>query len=190
MRVAIYARVSTEEQTEQNQVPILKAWAANRGFEVVEVYHDTGSAYQGNDLLQQKRMMTDARMGKFKKIVVWSLDRLTRRGSTALGMLLQQLETWGCHVVSMQQDFTDVPDALYPMLISIYGFWGKYESQMISQRTKAGMVRAAINGTKSGKPIGRPRKKGVKIMTPLSPLPGENKDNEKREPFSGGTNEL
>lgn len=164
MKVAIYARVSTDEQTDHNQIPMLEKWAEARGFEVVKVYHDVGSAYQNNDLVQQRQMLHDARMGEFRKILVYSLDRLTRRGATALGNLLEQVEAYGVHVLSMQQDWTDVPDALYPLLISIYGFWGKYESQMISVRTKAGMARAKAEG----KHIGRPRKeRGVKNTTPL-----------------------
>lgn len=163
MRVALYARVSTDEQTEQNQVVVLEKWAEARGFEVYGIYHDTGSAYQGGDLVELKRMLVDAHLGKFKKIIVWSLDRLTRRGANALGNLLEQVETYGVHVLSMQQDWTDVPDALYPLLVSIYGFWGKYESQMISARTKLGMARAKA----SGKHVGRPKKRGVNNSTPL-----------------------
>lgn len=155
MKVAIYARVSTEEQTEENQILALTEWAENREFQVVEIYKESGSAFQGNDLLELKRMLNDARLGKFKKILVTSLDRLTRKGATALGNLLAQIETYGVHVVSKQQDWTDVPDAIYPLLISIYGFWGQYESQMISVRTKAGMERARLQG----KHLGRPRKK-------------------------------
>ena len=158
MKVALYARVSTEDQTDLNQITILEKWAEDRGFEVVAKYQDTGSAYQNNDLVSQRMMINEARLGKFKKILVWSLDRLTRRGATALGTLLEQINTYGVRVISYQQDWTDVPDDLYPLLISIYGFWGKYESQMISQRTKAGMARARAQG----KHIGRPRKNDVK----------------------------
>jgi len=152
VKVAIYTRVSTDEQTVENQVRVLTDWAANRGWEIIKIYSDTGSAFQNNDLVQQRQMLSDARLGGFKKILVTSLDRLTRKGSVALGSLLEQIEARGVHVHSMQQDWTDVPDALSPLLISIYGFFGKYESQNISIRTKAGMARAMAQGKHVGRP--------------------------------------
>jgi len=64
-RAAIYSRVSTLDQTTQNQIYDLRSLAQQRGFEVVKEYSDTGisgvrARRPGLDL-----MMTDARRGRF-----------------------------------------------------------------------------------------------------------------------------
>ena len=79
-RVAIYARVSTDDQTTANQVEELKAWAARAGHDVVKVYEDRGiSGTKGRD----KRPGFDALLKgavrrEFDIIAVWSSDRLGR----------------------------------------------------------------------------------------------------------------
>lgn len=90
MKVAIYARVSTDEQTEQNQVPILESWAKQRGYEVHEVYRDIGSAWQKSDQRELRRLIEDARRGKFQVVMVWALDRLSRGG---IGKMFSVLDT-------------------------------------------------------------------------------------------------
>src|ERR1700674_2244444 len=90
-RVAIYARVSTDEQTTANQVDELKAWAGRAGHEVVKVFEDKGiSGAKGRD----KRPGFDALLKgavrrEFYIIAVWSSDRLGR----SMPHLLDVLQT-------------------------------------------------------------------------------------------------
>ena len=77
-RVAIYARVSTDDQTTANQLEELKRWAKNAGHSVVKVYEDAGiSGSKGRD----KRpgfdaLLNDAVRREFDIVAVWSSDRL------------------------------------------------------------------------------------------------------------------
>lgn len=162
--VALYARVSTDEQTEQNQIPILEQFAKQRGYEIVEVYRDTGSAWQKSDQKELTRLQENARFGKFKKVLVWDLDRLTRGGIARFFNIMDSLRHYGVQVISYRQGWTDTPSELQPLLFSIYAFFAEQESKKISDRTKAGMERAKAQG----KHCGRPRKKVIKNTIPFS----------------------
>ena len=80
MRAAIYLRVSTDEQTTDNQERELRATAERAGREVVAVYRDAGiSGAKGRD----KRpgfdaMHKDAARRRFDVVMAWSVDRLGR----------------------------------------------------------------------------------------------------------------
>src|SRR4051794_39151902 len=88
-RAAIYLRVSTDEQTTENQRRELQAVAEQRGWKIVEVYEDAGiSGAKGRD----KRpgldaMLKDAVRGKFNVVMAWSVDRLGRSLSDLVGGL-------------------------------------------------------------------------------------------------------
>ena len=157
MKVAIYARVSTDEQTEQNQVPLLEEWAKQRGYEVYSVYRDIGSAWQKADQKELRQLIEDARRGKFELVMVWALDRLSRGGIGKTFSILDTLKRYHVRVISQQESWTDVSSELQPLLFSIFAWIAEQESKRISERTKAGMQRAKA----TGKHIGRPRKKGI-----------------------------
>ena len=154
MKVAIYARVSTDEQTEANQVPILEAWAKQRGYEVYGIYRDIGSAWQKADQQELRRLIEDARRGKFELVMVWALDRLSRGGIGKTFTILDTLKRYHVRVISQQESWTDVPSELQPLLFSIFAWIAEQESKRISERTKLGMARAKAQG----KHVGRPRK--------------------------------
>ena len=154
MKVVIYARVSTDEQTEQNQIPILEEWADRRGAEVIKVYRDIGSAWQKADQQALKQLLDDAHKAKFEQVLVWDLDRLTRGGIARFFNIVDTLRNSKVQVVSYRQGWTDTPSELQPLLFSVFAFFAEQESKKISDRTKAGMERARA----AGKHIGRPRK--------------------------------
>src|SRR5919202_1271576 len=89
-RVALYLRVSSEEQREagtiQTQRESLKRYAAVREFEVVNVYADDGvsGTFHLHERPEGLRLLEAARAGKFDTVVVYKLDRLAR---TQLGIL-------------------------------------------------------------------------------------------------------
>ncbi len=154
MKVAIYARVSTDEQTELNQIPVLESWVQHRGYEVYETYRDVGSAWQKADQKELKRLLEDARRGKFEIMAVWALDRLTRGGIGKIFQILDRLAEYKVRVISHQESWTEAPGELQPLLFSVFAWVAQQESKRISERTKAGMARVKAQG----KHIGRPRK--------------------------------
>ena len=93
MRVAIYARVSTDGQTVENQVRDLKRWAKNAGHEIVAVFTDEGiSGAKGReDRKALDELMKAAVRREFDLVAAWSVDRLGRSLKGLLG-LLEELE--------------------------------------------------------------------------------------------------
>jgi len=79
-RVAIYARVSTDKQTTENQILALKEIAERSGYNIVQIYEDKGiSGSKGReDRPALNQMMKDATHRKFELLMCWSLDRLGR----------------------------------------------------------------------------------------------------------------
>ena len=85
--LAGYARVSTDEQTADNQVPAIMAWAESHGYnkERVEIYQENESAWRQGHQSELARLLRELRTGrrKYDYLVVFALDRLTRGGIRA-----------------------------------------------------------------------------------------------------------
>ena len=89
-RVAIYLRVSTDQQTTENQERELRAIADRMGWQIVETYRDQGiSGAKGRDQRPAfDALCKDAARRRFDMVLAWSVDRLGRscsRGSTRRG---------------------------------------------------------------------------------------------------------
>ncbi|GAF77016.1 unnamed protein product, partial [marine sediment metagenome] len=80
MKCVIYSRVSSQEQTLENQIPVLAKWAQSRGFELVEIYQEMESAWRNGHQRELARLLDNARKRKFDIVLVWALDRLSREG--------------------------------------------------------------------------------------------------------------
>lgn len=163
MKACIYCRVSTSEQDIENQLSILKEWASNRGFNVVQVYQEEESAWRSGHQRELAKLIKAAQAGRFKVVLVWALDRLSREGSLAILSLISRLGRYGVRVFSYQESWTEAPGELAEILYAIAGWVAKMESQRISERTKAGLQRAKLQGKMLGRPKGsRDRKRRKK----------------------------
>jgi len=157
-RAALYLRVSTGEQTTDNQRQALEALAAQRGWEVVHVYEDAGiSGSKGRD----KRpgfdaLLRDAIRGRFDVLLAWSIDRLGR-SLTDLLVNLRELE--GAHVdLALHQQSIDTTTPAGRALFQMLGVFAEFERAMIVDRVRAGFARVKATGrTKTGRPVGRPK---------------------------------
>lgn len=156
MEVAIYTRVSTEEQTEQNQVKALRQYAINQGWNIAGEYTDAGSAFQHANQKGLKRLMDECQRKHYERILVYDVSRLTRKGPLELMLLLKRFADKGAPVHSYLDSAINVSNEFQPVLVAIYGMMAKTFSTQLSERTKAGMERAKAEG----KHIGRPRKRG------------------------------
>lgn len=156
MRVAIYARVSKndESQDPQNQLNPLRDFARALKGEVVGEYVDLVSGNKG-DRESFLKMLEDADKHKFDLLLIWSLDRLSREGiSNTLGYL-DRLKRNGIAVKSLQESWLDTRDeSLGQLLIAIFSWVAQQERKRIVERTKAGLDKAKKNGKKLGRPMG------------------------------------
>jgi DNA invertase Pin-like site-specific DNA recombinase len=150
--VALWCRVSTDEQTTDNQLTQLRQMAERRGWTVVTEYVLTESAWNGKHRATLNRAMQSARLGEYDVLLVWALDRLSREGVEATLGILRRFRQHGVPVVSLQEPWTDTGDPhLAELLSSIFAWMAHAESERRSERTKAGLARRKAEG----KPIGR-----------------------------------
>lgn len=97
----------------------------------------------------------DARLGHFKVLLIWSLDRLSREGIAATLEAVHGFERHRCQVWSLQESWTqDSKPETRELLMALYGWIAKSESARRSERTKAGLVRARSQGKRLGRPPG------------------------------------
>lgn len=156
LRAALYARVSTDRQSTDNQLRELQQTAERQGWLVVGAFVDTGiSGAKGRkDRPQLDALLKGVARKDFDVVASWSVDRLGRSLIDLVG-LLQELHATGVDLYLHQQGVnttTPAGRALFGMM----GVFAEFERGMIQERVKSGMARAKERGTKSGNPIGRP----------------------------------
>jgi DNA invertase Pin-like site-specific DNA recombinase len=151
-RAAIYARVSTDSQTVENQIRELRQVAERRGWEVVEVYTDAGiSGAKGRAQRPGlDQMLKDASRRKFDIVMSWAIDRLGRSLIDLLGTI-QHLEAVGVDLFLEQQSI-DTTTPMGKLVFQVTGAFAEFERSMIRQRVKAGLKRAVAQGAKLGRP--------------------------------------
>jgi len=157
MKVAIYARVSTNEQTTENQVRELKDWADRAGHEVVTIYDDNGvSGAKGSEYRKEfDKLLKGAVRREFDLVAAWSVDRLSR-SLQDLVSFLTELHGAGVDLYLHQQALdTTTPSgrAMFQMM----GVFAEFERSMISERVKSGLARTKAKGTKLGRPMTSPK---------------------------------
>ena len=153
MKVAIYARVSTadREQNPETQLMPLRDFCHAQGWEVYQEYVDTASALDVAHRTAWQRLLDDATKRKFKIVLVFKLDRAFR----SVKHMHDTLHTWealGIAFKSTREQF-DTSTALGRLLLNLLAALAEFELELIRERVKAGMDRAA----RQGKKIGRPR---------------------------------
>jgi DNA invertase Pin-like site-specific DNA recombinase len=152
-RAAIYARVSTDSQTVENQIQELRRVAERRGWEVVgEVYTDAGiSGAKGRTQRPGlDQLLKDASRRKFDVVMAWAIDRLGRSLIDLLGTI-QHLEVVGVDLYLDQQSI-DTTTPMGRLVFQITGAFAEFERSMIQQRIRAGLKRAVAQGKKLGRP--------------------------------------
>jgi DNA invertase Pin-like site-specific DNA recombinase len=152
MRTAIYARISTNKQDTTNQLIQLWEFCERQTWMVVTEFCDVVSGSGKKDRANFERMMLAASRREFDVVVFWSLDRLSREGIVKTLGYLEQLRCWGIGWRSYTQPFLDTGnDVVNGIVLSVLAAVAKQERITISERTKAGLVRAR----RAGKQLGR-----------------------------------
>lgn len=153
-KVVIYLRVSTSEQTIENQLPALEKWVADRGHELVEVYQENETAWKSGHQRELSRLFADLRKRKADICLVWALDRLTREGIAKIFELINKFKMYGVQVISYEEQWTEVGGPMADLLYAITAWVAEFESKRRSERTLAGLARAVREGKKLGRPKG------------------------------------
>jgi DNA invertase Pin-like site-specific DNA recombinase len=149
MKTAIYARVSTDEQTTDNQVLKLEQVAERNGWEVGAIYADTISGAKSKRP-ELDRLMKAVIRKEIDMVMVWSVDRLGR-SLQHLTALLSDIESKGINLYLHQQNI-DTSSPSGKMLFQLLGVFAEFERSMIRERVMAGLDRARSQGKRLGRP--------------------------------------
>jgi len=152
-RVGLYARVSTKNhgQTPETQLVALREYVANRKFEVVHEYVDTGFSGAKDRRPQLDRLMRDAKLKKFDAVVVARFDRFAR-STRHLILALEEFHSLGIDFISLNES-VDTSTPMGKMVFTVIGAVAELERSLIKERVMMGLERAR----KQGKQLGRPK---------------------------------
>lgn len=147
-RAAIYARVSTADQTCENQLAEVHRYVAARGWTAQE-YIDQGVSGAKDRRPALDSLVADARRRRFDVLVVWRLDRLGRN-LRHLVTLLEELQALGIAFVSLAEGI-DATTPAGKLQMHILAAIAEFERARIAERVRAGLARVKARGQRLGR---------------------------------------
>lgn len=176
-KVAIYVRVSTQEQAKEGysiheQIDRLTKYCEAMGWEVYKVYTDPG--YSGADTNRPglQAMLKDIRRGKLHKVVVYKLDRLSRSQKDTLELIEDEFLKNGVDFVSMSENF-DTSTPFGRAIVGILAVFAQLEREQIKERMAMGKEARAKEGKWNGgqnSPLGYDLVQGELIINAFEAL--------------------
>jgi DNA invertase Pin-like site-specific DNA recombinase len=153
--IAIYTRVSTRKQDNENQLLQLREFASKQDdWKIIAEFVDTVSGSGKRERKRFDEMMLAASQKKFDLLLFWSLDRLSREGILKTLGYLEQLKGWGIGWRAYTQPFLDTGNEMTnSIVLSVLAAVAKQERITISERTRAGLQRARRAGVTLGRPV-------------------------------------
>ena len=151
-RAALYVRVSTDQQTVENQLLVLNEVAQRSGWTIVHTFSDEGiSGAKGRD----QRPGFDGLLRSIARrevdiVAAWSVDRLGR-SLTDLVAFLSDIQACGTDLYLHQQAI-DTSTPAGRMLFQMLGVFSEFERSIMKTRIRAGLDRSRAKGTRFGRP--------------------------------------
>jgi putative DNA-invertase from lambdoid prophage Rac len=149
MKIAIYCRVSTEDQHTENQELRLIDYC-QRNNHTYEVFTETESTRKTRPV--KAKLLDRLRKREFDAVLVYKLDRWGR-STTELLLEIEELHNRGVGFISFSENL-DFSTSIGKLQIAILSAFAQFERDLIRQRTMEGLNRARAQG----KTLGRPRK--------------------------------
>ncbi len=149
MKIAIYVRVSTTDQTVENQRLRLTEYATSKGWEY-DIFSEVQSTRNTRPV--KAEMLARLRNHEYDGLLVYKLDRYAR-SSTELILEISELIKKGIFFYSYSEnlDFSTATGKLHFQILSAFA---EFERSLISERTKEGIYRARNSGKTLGRPHG------------------------------------
>lgn len=157
MKVAIYARVSTDDQNVKQQTQHLREWCNKQGHDVVRIVEDEESGRLPlTERKRFKRLLEDSKYDKnFEAIIIYNLDRLTRNWDDVTFIEKHFRDNWEiCKLISTS-DNIDLSNASGRMLFRIRMAVSCYMPEDMREKQKIGIERAKNEGKYKGGKKGR-----------------------------------
>lgn len=155
MRAALYVRVSTEEQAREGwsipaQREILEAFCKSQGWDAAGVYADEGFSAKNLNRPAMQRLIADVQAHRLDVVLVWKLDRLSRRQIGVLHLIDEVFEPNGVGFRSATQQFDTTTSAGKAML-GMLAVFAELEHRTIIERTRVGQEQRISAGLWSGR---------------------------------------
>lgn len=147
-RCAILARVSRDVQHLDAQTTALVAEAARRGFDVVETIEDTGTGKRMDERAGLRRAMELAEAREIDVLLVAELSRVGRN-LAGVAEVVDRLSRLDVALVSLREHF-DISSPVGRLLVGILASVAAFETDLLAQRTSAGLAAAAARGRAVG----------------------------------------
>lgn len=153
MRVAIYVRVSTQEQAKEGfsipgQLESLRAFCKSQGWEVAKEYKEEGKSAKDLDRPEMKEMMADIKKNKIDLVLVYKLDRLTR----SVLDLYKLLNFFDEHSVKFRSatEVYDTTTAMGRLFITLVAALAQWERENLAERVTFGIHQMIDEGKRPG----------------------------------------
>jgi len=150
IKAAIYARVSTNDQTTENQLIALRDLADKNGHQIVAEYIDQGVSGVSKIKDSRSKMLLDAKAKKFSILYVVSIDRLSRSTKDLLDVV-EQLNALGITLI-FQREKIDTKSAMGQFFLTVLSSIAQLERETMIARINQGIARAKSQGKKLGRP--------------------------------------
>lgn len=152
MKAAIYARVSTANNSQDPEVQLreLREYCQRRGWEIASEFVDVGVSGSKDSRPQLNRLMADAKRRRFDAVVVHRFDRFARSVSHLL-RALEEFRALGIEFVSLSEQ-VDTSTPTGKMVFTVLGAVAELERSLIAERVKAGLRNARAKGKRLGRP--------------------------------------
>ena len=134
MKVAIYARVSTDRQEVLNQIDKLKEYVKLREWDLINTYTDKAISGRKSSRPKLDEMKQHIKEGKIKGVIVWKLDRIARSLKDMI-YLGEFFKNHNCDFISYSNNI-DTSSAEGKLMFHILGAFAEFEADLISERTK------------------------------------------------------
>jgi len=149
IRVAIYTRVSSQEQAEkgtslESQAEQLETFCKGQGWEIFNQYTDPGFSGKDDKRPGLESLRRDAKAGYFEKVIVWRLDRLARNLRLILG-LEAELREHNIGLFSMKE-MVDTSTPIGRTVFQVLGLTAEWERESIRERTQTGHLQRMKEG--------------------------------------------
>lgn len=169
-KLCIYIRVSTEDQVREGysldvQREYLVNHAKQQNYDIYDVYADEGISAGTTDRPALQKLLKDAKQRKFDLVLVYKIDRFSRRLSDLLS-LVEQLESYGVGFKSATEPF-DTTTSAGKLLFQQLGSFAEFERNRHAERVFPGMVKSVQAGNWHGSkncPTGYTYNKGKKLL--------------------------
>lgn len=157
MKVAIYCRVSTDEQTTLNQELELKEYCKRNSYDIYKIYKDEGVSGSKTSRPELDKMLIEMRLKSFDAILIWKLDRLGRSTQHLL-QLLEEFKNKDIKLIISTMGL-DTSTPMGKFFFTVIGSIAELERETIRERIKLGLKRRLSSGKSLGRPKGSNDKK-------------------------------